>query len=659
MFLDLSPEASRLRRVARACAAGEISRREYRRTRRELILTMQGVADVQDCTERRYDGEATLRRVAPTATTTRDRAGWSRRLLWWLLGAVLAVLVPVAVLAAEPNRVPPAAERNPDPALSKTLTVAQVVVPLDAFGVGELPGVTRVALQAMLDRALQDAQSSNAVRADGFTRGELEQIGRFLNAVGVHDAATRMTSRDLDDLVALVQRQKRQRGVSLVQLEAIAAEMQAWLRQRGYPLASVYLPTQEVQDGRVELAVQVGRLSDLRLAGAAADDSSAGTLARRYGFSDLLGQPVHRRTLETRLNVMNSLGARSLQAGFEPGAAVGDSRMVLHVGDQPALRAFVEGDNFGVRPDAQERLSGGVSMVDVLREGDVLAVRATAETGSPGQLFGIVGYSRPIRSGRLNVHGTVAHTRLTDVTGREGRGWLAEVMLEDTWLFTRQHKQQGRYGLGWHDADLTAEPGAEGAEEVIYGRAQFDWHRRWDRAKVAIDGTVELRLGHVDGATAAAGEFWRLHADATAWTLVRLPLIGTRAKWIMAPRVQTGTKALPATLSFNASDPARGTSLPAGSLLLDEGLAVMSALRFAAPVGEWWAYGEFVYGEVGRLRQWYQLTTVGLGWEARFAGKLRSGWRSRVTLAYPIAHQSDGVFDDDGLQLFWSLRYDH
>ena len=36
-LLQLSPEVTRLRRVARACAAGELSRIEYRQARREVI----------------------------------------------------------------------------------------------------------------------------------------------------------------------------------------------------------------------------------------------------------------------------------------------------------------------------------------------------------------------------------------------------------------------------------------------------------------------------------------------------------------------------------------------------------------------------------------------------------------------------------------------
>ncbi len=659
--MTLCPEANRLRRIARACAAGEISRRDYRRTRRDVIKQLQGEPQTGDLTERRGigEGETTQRRAPREFARYAPDSGQARKPWGWLLAGVFLTLLlalPVLVLAAgaAPQTIPSAADRHPDPALSRKVLLDGVTLPLAE----PLPGVPEAELQAFLDAALADAQAHNAVRSDGFTRAELEQVGRFLNAVGVHDADTPLTRQDLDDLAALVQRQKSQRGVSVAQLENIAARAQAWLRARGYPLARTYLPAQTVTAGEVVLGVEVGRLSAVRLAGeGAAPDESTAALARRYGLDDLLGRPVRRDVLETRLNVLNNLGSRPLQAGFEPGEAVGDSRMVLHLGEEQPLRAFAQVDNHGTRPDAEERVSAGAAFADLLRGGDTLSVHLTAEPDSPSQLFGVVSYLQPVRTGRMHLASTVAHTRLTDAQGRDGEGWLVEVMLDDTRLFTRQTKRQWRYGAGWHDVDVLSD-GVDGEERVFFGHAQLDWHRLWDSARVSVEGSVDFRVGQARR-DSASEHIWRVRAQATAWTPVRLPLLGTQAKWIVAPRVQTGTRELPATFALSASDPAEGAGLPAGSLLLDEGGAVASALRFKAPRGEWWVYGEYVYGEVGRLRQWYQLTTFGVGWEARFGSALAGGLRSRVTLGYPVAHKSDGVFDDDGLQLFWSLRYEH
>ncbi len=67
-LLTFAPDVVRLRRVAKACQAGELSRLEYRQNRREVIRKfVDGVEGINEDTIPRFDLEATLRRgfVAP------------------------------------------------------------------------------------------------------------------------------------------------------------------------------------------------------------------------------------------------------------------------------------------------------------------------------------------------------------------------------------------------------------------------------------------------------------------------------------------------------------------------------------------------------------------------------------------------------------------
>lgn len=94
-LLPLSAEVVRLRRVAKACQAGELSRLEYRESRREVIRKFTaGNNSLNEDTVPRFDLEATLRRgfEAPAM----DTGGKPNRLVWMcvLVALVAGFVIP-------------------------------------------------------------------------------------------------------------------------------------------------------------------------------------------------------------------------------------------------------------------------------------------------------------------------------------------------------------------------------------------------------------------------------------------------------------------------------------------------------------------------------------------------------------------------------------
>ena len=110
-LLQLSPEVTRLRRIARACAAGELSRSEYRRARREVIDKFaEHSREGDEVTVRRDNLDITRRRTSAPAAPAEmaQRQNWS---LWALFVALIgaALLVPLWSQAAV---IPAASERD-------------------------------------------------------------------------------------------------------------------------------------------------------------------------------------------------------------------------------------------------------------------------------------------------------------------------------------------------------------------------------------------------------------------------------------------------------------------------------------------------------------------------------------------------------------------
>lgn len=96
-LLQLSPEAVRLRRIAKACAAGEMSRLEYRQARRELIRHCSAVSQApSEPTLTRHSPDTTQRRgeLFPHgngATVRKHSAAWLTGFVALALSAIISL----------------------------------------------------------------------------------------------------------------------------------------------------------------------------------------------------------------------------------------------------------------------------------------------------------------------------------------------------------------------------------------------------------------------------------------------------------------------------------------------------------------------------------------------------------------------------------------
>lgn len=648
-LLKLAPEVTRLRRIAKACAAGELSRTEYRQARRAVIEEFsvshgQGLED----TVPRFDVEITQRRnkpqTQPVQTVSRQNS-----LTWILLFVlVLAALILPLWSFAQTSTIGPLNSRDPNPQTSPRFMVEQITwtssVALDA----ELEAQAN----ALVEQSLAQVQAENAPADHGFSEAELLEVGRFLNAVGVHDQGVVLNRRDLEDLRALIAQQKGRRGVSLLQIERVAADLQQWLRSQGYPLARAYVPAQAVSGGQVQVDVELGLLSEITVAGQTGSQIG-------YGLAQLLGEPVQRDAVETQLNRLNRASGMSAQASFEAGAAVGQTRMVLHVDEQRRFTGSVGLDNYALDDLGGERLLLAGQWHNPRGVGDVLSAKLFTTVDPADHLYGALGYTTAVGAGKYDLSAQVAFAdlELDGLVPFAGEGVLLDLALRDTQVFTRRQSREWVYLAGLHDLNWDL---ADDQRSWFLG-AGWQGHQLWDKQKWAMYSRVDVLFGGVDNTRPGQdSQFWRLGGQLDAWTPLSLPGLPFATKWLLNLRWQATSEALPATLRLNAAGPYANKGFEQAAVVLDQGLGISSALRFNAPVGDWWVFVDATYGELlGQPDQWAQLTSAGLGWETGLLRTTRGRLSSRVTLGYPLAHEGSKGVDEDGTQIFWSIQYEH
>ncbi len=188
-LLRLSPDSERLRRIAKAHAAGELSTPDYRRIRAEVIERFSSgeAEELDDDTQPRWlDRPVRRRRRCSRATTDasvrrNDASGGGR-----LIVSVI-VIAAVGSAAAWSSSIPPVKQRDPNPATSPR-------IPVDHLGVRNFVaypdlGITEESVDAVLASRIEGSRRSVAAGAERIHRRRTRR-GRHAAQVDGRESGT-------------------------------------------------------------------------------------------------------------------------------------------------------------------------------------------------------------------------------------------------------------------------------------------------------------------------------------------------------------------------------------------------------------------------------------------------------------------------------------
>lgn len=176
-------------------------------------------------------------------------------------------------------------------------------------------------------------------------------------------------------------------------LELMAQEVTAYYALQGYLLTRVYIPAQEIKDGRVILRVVEGRLGAVEISG-----------NRHWAQEDLLErmelvlkQPVLKEeTLERTLLSLNDIQGLQVDSILKPGKDLGQADLLLKVEESRPYSISFDADNYGSRFTGRNRFGLTGSIDGLAKFGDRLTLRAVRTAG--GQTFFNPRYEIPLNN---------------------------------------------------------------------------------------------------------------------------------------------------------------------------------------------------------------------------------------------------------------------
>ena len=160
--------------------------------------------------------------------------------------------------------------------------------------------------------------------------------------------------------------------MSMAGLQRMANMIAERYRSDGYLLAQAYLPTQDIKNGVVTIAVLEGQYGKISFRNQSNVPNSM--LASQV---DTLrgGDVVLRPPLESGLLLLSDLPGVTIKSTLVPGASVGSADLIIDVTPGRRVTGSIDADNAGNRYTGQNRLGATVNVNELLGLGDVASLR--------------------------------------------------------------------------------------------------------------------------------------------------------------------------------------------------------------------------------------------------------------------------------------------
>ena len=186
--------------------------------------------------------------------------------------------------------------------------------------------------------------------------------------------------------------------LSMADLLRMSASITERYHRDGYFLAQAYLPTQDIHQGVVTIAVLEGQYGKVTV-------RNPSGKSRRAIDSELAairsGDTVTRAPLDNHLLLLSDIPGVAVRSTLVPGASVGTSDLIVDVIPGRPLSGSLEADNAGSRYTGQYRVGSTVNWNQPFGIGDVASLRTL--TAGKGLNYARASYQLPVGKARVGL----------------------------------------------------------------------------------------------------------------------------------------------------------------------------------------------------------------------------------------------------------------
>lgn len=473
-------------------------------------------------------------------------------------------------------------------------------------------------------------------------------------------------------------------GFTIGQLQELANDVTQLYRDAGFILAQAFIPAQDVESGVVTLEVLEGKLGKVMTEG----NNRYSTSVLSAPFTDLIGQPVTKESLESAVLTMTDYPGLTAFSVLQPGDNVGETALVLKVQKEQPYDVNVRLDNHGTEFIGEYRLLATGKLNNITGAADTLSATLLTTSKPNNTIYGDIRYIRPVISPDYKLGAAYSHNSFDvgseladlDISGTTD---IFNVYLRKDFIRGRQKNLYGLIDLAAERAtvDQTAAVNQEDRLTVLTLEGGFD---SIDTRFNGINtGTAQLSHGFSDvlGAMGdddpdstrtggsgekAGGDFTKLEISYS-----RLQSLFKNNSLLLRAHGQYSNDLLTSLEQFQMGGPNSVRAYPVAEYLRDSGMYVSLDYLVNAPgFSDKPAFGNRTWGEllqfsvfVDAARGWMndplaneerEVTLKGAGIGVQF--NMPGRFFARLSLATQIGDRDPSNGRDP--QTYFDLRYD-
>ncbi|MCC7097817.1 MAG: ShlB/FhaC/HecB family hemolysin secretion/activation protein [Thermomonas sp.] len=199
------------------------------------------------------------------------------------------------------------------------------------------------------------------------------------------------------------------KSVTFADLQQLTIKAAAVYARHGFGLAQVFIPVQDVVDGRVKLTVLEGKLGEVAIDIAPDAPIHRGQVA---GMLSLLkpGEALSTTAYERAMLLLSDLPGIKPQSTVTVGSSSDTNDLRVQVGARDRVQASLGLDNSGTRDSGRIRLTGSLRWASPFDRGDNLDLRIMVAQGMH-TAFGRISYETPIGYTGLRIGGGLARVQ--------------------------------------------------------------------------------------------------------------------------------------------------------------------------------------------------------------------------------------------------------
>lgn len=461
-------------------------------------------------------------------------------------------------------------------------------------------------------------------------------------------------------------------SVTFADLQQLTVEAAAVYARHGYGLAQVFIPVQEVVDGRIKLSVLEGELGEVNI------EIGEGVPIHRERVAGMLsilkaGEPLSTERYERAMLLLSDLPGIKPQSTVTVGSASGSNDLRVQVEARDRFQYALALDNNGTRDSGRIRLTASARWNSPFDRGDNFDLRLMAAQGMH-TAFGRLSYETPVGYRGLRIGGGLARVQyelggpfapleptgvgvVADLsfnyplirqraTNLFLRGTLDHKRLVDRFervgYETRKRVQGASIGLAFEHRDNWAGGGYNSINTQLY------------RGNLSLRDPMAKLLDRPPFGFGTEGNF-------TKWTFQAARLQALAPKWTLLGSVglQRSSRNLDPYEKLSLGGPKAVRAYATGEVLVDDGWLASLELRYSPrPAMTFSVFYDAAHGDLFHRRRPFDpdlgrsLRGYGLGFSWAKPGKMSMN----ISLAWRAT--GPGITDggDRNPRLFWSIQ---